>query len=90
MNVARVSKRDFIQYTSKYIKELPVYITNRGKDELYLCKASDLLVATSPKELIATIPGEDVLPGKIATYDVYGCGCEKEEGRHLCKKHGRA
>lgn len=34
----RVSRRDFIQHTSKYIKadDLPVIITRRGEDELII------------------------------------------------------
>jgi hypothetical protein len=34
----RVKRSEFIQYTSKYLKLLPIIITNRGKDELVLQK----------------------------------------------------
>ena len=34
----RVSRREFIQHTSKYMKNLPVIITNRGDDDLVLQK----------------------------------------------------
>ena len=85
----RVSRQEFIRYTSKYLKELPIYITYKGTDDLYLCRASE--VATLSKRVVAT---EDKVATKksIATDDSWrlrhGCGCEKGEG-NLCSKHNR-
>jgi hypothetical protein len=31
--IERVSRRDFQQYTSKYLKELPIIVTRRGVDD---------------------------------------------------------
>ena len=32
-DIPRVSRREFEQYTSKYLKDLPVIVTNRGVDD---------------------------------------------------------
>ena len=77
----RVSRQEFIRYTSKCLKELPLIITNRGTDDLYICRASEVgdRVATKEENSGKETP-------EVATY---GCGCRKEEGKPLCKKHGR-
>ena len=31
--VKRVTRREFQQYTSKYLRELPIIVTNRGVDD---------------------------------------------------------
>ena len=33
METKRVSRREFEQYTSKYLKDLPIIVTNRGVDD---------------------------------------------------------
>ena len=33
MEIKRVSRREFEQYTSKYINDLPIIVTNRGVDD---------------------------------------------------------
>ncbi len=33
MEMQRVSRREFQQYTSKYLKELPIIVTMRGIDD---------------------------------------------------------
>lgn len=37
----RVSRREFQQYTSKYLKELPIVITMRGVDDLILKEVTE-------------------------------------------------
>ena len=32
-DIPRVTRREFEQYTSKYLKDLPVIVTNRGIDD---------------------------------------------------------
>ena len=37
----RVSRQEFIRYTSKYLKKFPFIVTNRGEDELFVQKVED-------------------------------------------------
>ena len=39
--VARVSRREFEQYTSKYLKELPIIVTMRGVDDFIVKEVED-------------------------------------------------
>jgi hypothetical protein len=100
----RVSKRDFIQYTSKWLKETPIIITNRGIDEYKIerCERCESNVATRLNKIVATKiekEQEDVATKlNVATFEpaynskgfsFYGCGCTRN-GKALCEKHGRA
>jgi len=84
--VKRVTMREFQQRTSKWLKDLPIYVTLKGLDEVYVCRASDMSVATrgvATKDKVATSYNpRDNSPM------LHGCGCRKEES-NLCKKHGR-
>ena len=81
----RVNKRDFVQYTSKWLKEVPIIVTNRGVDEYVIEVASN--VAT--KQEVATKPKDNVATKDSMEVKEYGCGCRRESGKVLCGKHGR-
>lgn len=93
-NVAtRVSRREFIQHTSKWLKEVPLIITNRGVDELEVSVArKDRIEA----EVATLVPVAEVATSiEVASTRFrrnpleYGCGCGREVGKTLCSKHGR-
>ena len=97
--VKRVGMQEFQRYTSKWLKKLPIYVTYKGLDEIYICKASELgdakvatedNVATSKVATKVIGQLEDIVRGKETVWvNKYGCGCEKVDGRKVCKKHGR-
>lgn len=41
MEIKRVSRREFEQYTSKYLKDLPIVVTNRGVDDLLVTEIEE-------------------------------------------------
>ena len=41
METKRVSRREFEQYTSKYINDLPIIVTNRGVDDFIVKEIDD-------------------------------------------------
>ena len=74
-----VTRREFIQHTSLYMKELPMVITNRGENDLVLCSYDSFVKPpTQSFKNVATVE-------QLATH---GCGCIKD-GTVLCKKHRR-
>jgi len=75
----RVSRQEFQRYTSKYLKEVPLIITNRGEDDLIIKSISD-------SSKVATLV-EKTIP--VKKFGEHGCGCKKVEGKFLCKIHGR-
>ena len=86
--VATVNKKEFIVHTNRVLKLLGEYdvlrVTNRGEVEYDVKRAS---VATNRADIVAT---EDVRGGIVATNVLeYGCGCKRESGESLCKRHGR-
>ena len=74
-----VSRREFIQHTSKYLKEMPVVITRRGEPDLRL----DIY----RENISVWFDGSD---SKIDFNLVYACGCKRAEDKKLCSKHNRA
>jgi len=69
-----VSRQEFIRYTSKYMKKMPVIITNRGEKDLILDEYRHPVVNVSG----------------VAEFSlVYGCGCKVIDGKKLCPKHNR-
>lgn len=73
-----VNRREFIQYTSKYLKELPLKIINNKTGKHLILMTADEVATTKEKEVATQV--------YVATY---GCGCKKEQGKTLCNKHGR-
>ena len=41
MEIKRVSRREFEQYTSKYINDLPIIVTNRGVDDFIVLEIEE-------------------------------------------------
>ena len=80
-----VTRRDFIQYTSRYMKELPIVITNYGEPDLILSKYTpqkqDNVATPKYATASATLSKE--------AFNKYGCGCVRVVGQLLCKTHGR-
>lgn len=114
MEIKRVSLREFQQYTAKYLKEVPLIVTKRGKDWLRVATidrvatyeiATEEEVATKVESDwsracaskisdrdVAKVGEPDMQERKKAMrieFGVHSCGCAKEEGKILCKKHGR-
>ena len=77
----RVSRQEFQRYTSKYLKEIPLIITNRSEDELIVENISNRGKVATVIEKKLQKPDRDPLK--------YGCGCLKAPGKFLCEKHGR-
>lgn len=87
----RVSRQDFIRYTSKYLKEFPLIITNRGTDELLISTIEERAVTVIKQDTI-NIDKEKPMMNKINletnnVWDEYRCGCKKIEGNKCCPKH---
>jgi antitoxin (DNA-binding transcriptional repressor) of toxin-antitoxin stability system len=81
MEKERVSRRDFIQYTSRYLKGEGVVITNRGVPEYELVAIEHKKEAT-----VSTVSIE-----KVDRLSKYGCGeCDRVVGQLHCKLHGRS
>ena len=93
-NVVTINKREFLLWPNKYIKMLQqgadrIVVTTRGSEEIVVTLASK--VATKVKDVVtkASVATEQ----NVATEEVeerYGCGCKKESGKYLCKKHSRS
>ena len=85
-NVVTINKREFLLYPNRYIKMLSeadkIVVTNRGEIEFVVTKTTEQL--EEKFKLIGDTPNT---PRKFKT--TYGCGCEKEQGKFLCQKHGR-
>ena len=77
----RVSRQEVQRYTSKYLKEIPLIITNRSEDELIVENISNRGKVATVIEKKLQKPNRDPLK--------YGCGCLKVPGKFLCEKHGR-
>jgi hypothetical protein len=81
----RVSKREFFREPYKHLDKLPVIVTNRGVDEIFIMEYSDKLVTLPLK------PTPKIVAKKsYVVEDTYGCGeCPCVPGQKTCKKHGR-
>ena len=79
--INRVSKHEFCRNTAKWLKELPLVITNNGKDEIKLDWSSSYTTPSVATEETAIMP-------QIKEVFEYRCGCKKTD-KLLCTKHGR-
>lgn len=82
--VVKINKREFQRHVSKYLKV-----------GMYRVAVSDKNVEIEPlSEIVSdTLDTVEEVKTFIAARDndpmVYGCGCVKEGGKVLCKKHQR-
>ena len=77
----RVKRRDFIQYTSRYLNSDEIIVTNRGVDE-YVIKRINADVATKIEKEPENVATKPVLSGIVAT-------SKKEKLEEMKKLYGK-
>ena len=83
----KVTSQEFLRYTSKYIKELPITVTVHGEDSYVLVSWKDYIIGHpvgKPQSVKWT-----KTPDPEVWVDKHLDGCIKVTGAVLCKAHGR-
>lgn len=80
----RITKREFIQHTSKHIKPSVFILTNHGVDEYLVTIVATNGIKNEQGELKIATTDKD----REQRISLYGCGCPKTDDL-LCQKHGR-
>lgn len=66
------------------------YVVTKGEEAAYVVTIKAADVYTNSKVSMKDIVKKEVVKDwSSVVYGRYGCGCVKEEGKNLCKKHAR-
>lgn len=94
----RVTRQEFIRYTSKYLKNLPIIVTKHGEDDFVVERASKYsevdggIKYEGRRSKVKRVLWQKTTKEEFRALadGVYACGCSRVEGKKLCGKHNRS
>ena len=81
----KVTSQEFLRYTSKYIKELPITVTVHGEDSYVLVPWKDYIIG-HPVGKPQSVKWTKIHDPKVWVEE-YGCTCKKVAGQKTCSEH---